>query len=140
MIKKCKKVGLAHMVQHHSSNEAFLESQNRMADCSLMKRLRLSPWHRNATYSMVVKSSNHLLLKYPSQGKVRCPLAKALLTALFQSLSERRSGFVGNFIKKEGYGKESGHQNVRQASVLWLMSRSGAMWQRSVPTPISPSL
>lgn len=33
-----------------------------------------------------------------------------------------------------------GHQNVRQASVPWLMSRSGAMWQRSVPTPISPSL
>ena len=57
-----------------------------------------------------------------------------------QSLSERRSGFVGNFLKKEGYGKESGHQNVRQASVPWLMSRSGAMWQRSVPTPISPSL
>lgn len=28
MIKKCKKVGLAHMVLHHSSNEAFLESQN----------------------------------------------------------------------------------------------------------------
>lgn len=49
-----------------------------------------------------------------------------------QSLSERRSGFVGNFLKKEGYGKESGHQNVRQASVPWLMSRSGAMCQRSL--------
>lgn len=42
--------------------------------------------------------------------------------------------FVSNFMEKEGYGTESGHQNVRQASVPWLMSRSGAMWQRIFPT------
>jgi len=62
VIKKCKKVGLAHMVQHHSSNEAFLESKNgRLLTNEKVKAISMASkcyiFHGN------VKSSNHLLLK-----------------------------------------------------------------------------